>query len=220
MDPFCPCLAIQGLTETRYASSMHPNILFPVEPHKAWITYCHSHWWQADKELVGQINCSATTDRFVQSRSTFLKPYILSEKKAQPPYLCLQACPSQRTELCLLPMKLWFSRYLTWLRTGSIRYGESIANAGEGRMITKVFSVRIGLKQAQALALQMYPKQPDSSDLTVFGTVTAKGRRRLPISRCGHGIWDAVHEFVYFPSVICNGTTSPSAAAPGVIDYL
>mgnify|MGYP000349786643 FL=1 len=98
-------------------------------------------------------------------------------------------------------------------------HGESIANAGEATDDHKSIPLsELGLKQAQALALQI-PKQPDLIVTSPY--LRAQQTAMYTIGRfpdAATGIWDVVHEFVYLAPATCVGTTS-AQRRPRVIDY-
>lgn len=100
-----------------------------------------------------------------------------------------------------------------------IRHGESIANAGEATDDHKSIPLsELGLKQAQALALQI-PKRPDLIVTSPY--LRAQQTAMYTIGRfpdTATGIWDVVHEFVYLAPATCVGTTS-AQRRPRVIDY-
>ena len=90
-----------------------------------------------------------------------------------------------------------------------IRHGESIANAGEATQDHRNIPLsELGLKQAQALALQI-PKKPDLIVTSPY--LRAQQTAMCTIGRFPDtvtGIWDCVHEFVYLAPATCVGTTS------------
>ena len=100
-----------------------------------------------------------------------------------------------------------------------IRHGESIANAGEATQDHRNIPLsELGLKQAQALALQI-PKKPDLIVTSPY--LRAQQTAMCTIGRFPDtvtGIWDCVHEFVYLAPATCVGTTSQQRR-PRVINY-